>query len=70
MKSLSYAALTAFTESRHGSVEMKNSGLVPRVHVLGACPFVGGAEDMADVKTVGGWALSCVPKYMRLGFEK
>lgn len=50
MKSLSYAALTAFTESRLGSVEIKNSGLVSRVHVLGGCPLVGGVEDMADVK--------------------
>ena len=62
--------MTAFTESRLGSVDMKNSGLVSRVHVLGGFPLVGGVEDMADVENVGCWVVGCVPEYMRLSFKK
>ena len=53
MKSLLSAALTALTESNFGSVEMKNSRLVSRVHVLGGSPLVGGVEDMTSVEKVG-----------------
>lgn len=62
MKSLSYAALTAFTESRLGSVEIKNSGLVSRVHVLGGCRLVGGVKDMADVKKDRCWGAELCSK--------
>ena len=74
MKSLLSAALTALTESNFGSVEMKNSRLVSRVHVLGGSTLVGGVEDMVNVGVLyAGCVLDCLREmqiYMQLDFKK